>query len=220
MLVVCVVAVYFIVGFYGKSLDSYRINQRAVEVRREIDRIEAQNRDIQARIAYLQSDGYVETAAGEKLNLARPGDRSVVLLQDTPGRPDRPGRPGELPRGDVVAYGHLGEWLDLFFGPAEERGEGRVAGRRATDPLAGVARALDGCRGTRARGGAGGGRLRGRRLGLPAARSAPPGRAPPARADRRPPRPRLARTGPAPLDQRTGWRPWPGRSGCPSAPRG
>ena len=59
MLVVCVVAVYFIVGFYGKSLDSYRINQRAVEVRREIDRIEAQNRDIQARIAYLQSDGYV-----------------------------------------------------------------------------------------------------------------------------------------------------------------
>jgi hypothetical protein len=115
MLVVCVVAVYFIVGFYGKSLDSYRINQRAVEVRKEIDQIEAQNRDIQARIAYLQSDGYVETAAREKLNLARPGDRSVVLLQDTP---DVAGPPGPPPAAPVmVAFGHLGEWLDLFFGP-------------------------------------------------------------------------------------------------------
>jgi hypothetical protein len=114
MLVVCVVAVYFIVGFYGKSLDSYRINQRAVEVRKEIDQIEAQNRDIQARIAYLQSDGYVETAAREKLNLARPGDRSVVLLQNTPDVAGPPGPPPAAPA--MVAFGHLGEWLDLFFG--------------------------------------------------------------------------------------------------------
>jgi hypothetical protein len=115
MLVVCVVSVYFIVGFYGKSLDSYRINQRAAEVRQQIALIESENRDIQARIAYLQSDGYVETAAREKLNLARPGDRSVVLLQSTPDVVGPPGPPPAAPA--MAALGHFWEWLDLFFGP-------------------------------------------------------------------------------------------------------
>lgn len=117
MLVVCVVAVYFIVGFYGKSLDSYRMSQRARAVRQEISLLEAQNRELQASITYLQSDAYVETAGRDKLNLARPGDRSVVIVPapsapvGPPGPP--PGR-GATPR--LPDFGHLEEWVEFFFG--------------------------------------------------------------------------------------------------------
>ena len=117
MLVVCVVSVYFIVGFYGKSLDSYRMNQRARAVQQEIALLEAQNRELQASIAYLQSDAYVETAGRDKLNLARPGDRSVVIVP-APSTPVGP--PGPPPARGVTTrlpdFGHLEEWVELFFG--------------------------------------------------------------------------------------------------------
>jgi hypothetical protein len=119
MLVVCVVAVYFVVGFYGKSLDSYRIGQRAAEVRQEIAVLEDENRVLQARIAYLQSDAYVETAAREKLNLAQPGDRSVVILQAQGASIGPQGPPASQGAGSVLpaldSFGHLEEWIDLFF---------------------------------------------------------------------------------------------------------
>jgi hypothetical protein len=61
----------------------------------------------------------VETAAREKLNLAQPGDRSVVILQaqgpaiGPQGPPAGQGAGGVLPALD--SFGHLGEWIDLFF---------------------------------------------------------------------------------------------------------
>lgn len=118
ILVVCVVAVYFIVGFFGKSLDSYRMSQRAAAVRQEIAVLEAGNRELQARIAYLQSDAFVETAARNKLNLARPGDRSVVIVPaaDSPMGPPGP-PPGRRAPPQLPAIGHLEEWFNLFFGP-------------------------------------------------------------------------------------------------------
>jgi cell division protein FtsL len=115
MLVVGVVAVYFIVGFYGQSLDSYRLGQRAAEVRQEIAKLEARNRELQSDVAYLQSDDYVERAAREKLNLAHPGDRSVVILRGQTEAVGPPGPPPAPPPGP--SFGHLEEWLDLFFGP-------------------------------------------------------------------------------------------------------
>src|ERR671933_321249 len=73
MVVVCVVSAYFIVGFYGKSVESYRINLRAEQVQRQVAALEARKRQLQARVAYLATDGYVETAARDKLNLVKPG---------------------------------------------------------------------------------------------------------------------------------------------------
>jgi cell division protein FtsB len=117
MLVVCVVSVYFIIGFYGKSLDSYRINQRALVVRQEIALLETRNRQLQDEIAYYQSESYVETAARDKLNLVRPGDRSVVTLpapQAAIGPPAAPAAEGSGPF--LPSFGHLGEWVELFLG--------------------------------------------------------------------------------------------------------
>src|SRR5437867_5824972 len=78
MVVVCVVTAYFVVGFYGKSVESFRINHRAEQVQRQVAALEARNRQLRERVAYLATDGYVETAARDKLNLVKPGDHSLI----------------------------------------------------------------------------------------------------------------------------------------------
>ncbi len=115
MLVVCVVSAYFVVGFYGKSVESYRISQRAEAVRRQIAQLEAQNRVLQQQVAELSTDAYVETAARDKLNLARPGDHSLVVVpaQDEVATVEGPPSPETPPAREL---GHLGDWLALFFG--------------------------------------------------------------------------------------------------------
>ncbi len=117
IVVVCVVSVYFVIGFYGKSLESYRISQRAEQVQREVRAIEARNRRLQERVAYLSTDGYVETAARDKLNLVKPGDRSLIVL---PEKPDVAWVEAPPPRSagtrSLSELGHTADWLALFFG--------------------------------------------------------------------------------------------------------
>jgi cell division protein FtsB len=117
ILVVACVSVYFVTGFYGKSLDSYRINQRAVEARQENARLEAHIKDAREKVAYLATDSYLETAAREKLNLVKPGDRPVVVLpaQAEVAGVAGPPLPSELPR-PFAELGHFGDWLRVFFG--------------------------------------------------------------------------------------------------------
>jgi len=114
MLVVCVVSAYFVVGFYGKSVESYRINQRAEAVRRQIAQLEAQNRRLLQQVADFSTDAYVETAARDKLNLAKPGDHSLVVVPAEDGVATVEGPPPAAP--PARELGHLDDWLALFFG--------------------------------------------------------------------------------------------------------
>jgi cell division protein FtsB len=116
IVVICVVSAYFVVGFYGKSVESYRLNQRSEQVQREVRALEARNRQLQERVAYLATDGYVETAARDKLNLAKSGDRSLIVLpekQDVAWVESPPPATGVRA---LVNLGRLADWLFLFFG--------------------------------------------------------------------------------------------------------
>lgn len=117
MLVVCLVSIFFIVNFYSKSLDSYRLNQRAALIHRENARLEEQIKALQERVAYLSTEAYVETAAREKLNLIKPGDRSIIII---PAEPQiaTVAEPPATPEHSsaLVEFGYLTNWLDLFFG--------------------------------------------------------------------------------------------------------
>ena len=116
---VCVVSVYFVIGFYSKSLESYRINLRAEQVRREVSALEEQNRVLRDKVAYLGTDGYVETAARDKLGLVRPGDRALVVLPEKPDVAWVEGPPpgADTPSKTVAELGHVADWLAVFFGP-------------------------------------------------------------------------------------------------------
>lgn len=116
LLVVCVVAVYFTVGFFGKSAESYRLSQRAADVRRQIGVLEQQNAALRDRVAYLSTDAFVETTARDKLNLVRPGDRSLVAIDAEPLVVGVAAPPAEPDRYRVFPQlGHLDDWLTLFF---------------------------------------------------------------------------------------------------------
>ena len=122
MLVVCVVSVYFIVGFYGKSLDSYRINQRALVVRQEIAQLETQNRQLQDRdrllpVRSLHRDGGARQA--------QPGPARRPLGGDSARAPGGHRPAGALLGGRqraalAISFGHLGEWVELFLGQRDD----------------------------------------------------------------------------------------------------
>ncbi len=117
VLVVCCVSIYFVVAFYGKSLDSYRLNQRANIVLRENALLERQIKELQERVAYLSTESYVETTAREKLNLVKPNDRPIVVLpaQLEVAGVEGPPLPSEYPR-PLADLGHAADWLYFFFG--------------------------------------------------------------------------------------------------------
>jgi cell division protein FtsL len=117
VLVICVVSIFFVANFYGKSMDSYRINQRAVQARRENARLEQKIKTLQAEVDQLATESALETTAREKLNLVKPGDRPIVILPaavevaTVAGPP-----PGAEATRPLAELGHAADWLVLFFG--------------------------------------------------------------------------------------------------------
>jgi cell division protein FtsB len=117
VLVICIVSIFFVANFYGKSMDSYRINQRAALARQENARLEAQIKVLQETVSYLSTESYLETAAREKLNLVKPGDRPLVVLPAVAEMATVAGPPPGAERARPLAeLGHAADWLVLFFG--------------------------------------------------------------------------------------------------------
>ncbi len=117
ILIVCAVSIFFIINFYSKSLDAYKINQRAVHARLENAKLEAQIKVWQQKVAYLSTDSYLETAAREKLDLIKTGDHPVLVLPSdieiatVASPPPATDTPHPFAR-----LGHAADWLILFFG--------------------------------------------------------------------------------------------------------
>ncbi len=127
VLIGCVVLVllYLLVRFYDASVGSYRLEQRAAVVRQEIARLESDNQALATQVAQAQTDEYVELIARERLNMIRPGDRPLVMLREQPPAAARAQplpaavpqpAPALAPPRLRVGFGHVGEWLNLFFG--------------------------------------------------------------------------------------------------------
>ena len=67
-----------------------RSQQEAAQVQREIDQINAENRQLQGRVKALKSDpATIERIAREEMGLARPGEY-IFKLPSKPGAPSTP----------------------------------------------------------------------------------------------------------------------------------
>ena len=127
VLIGCVVLVllYLLMRFYDTSVESYRLEQRAEAVRQEIARLERDTQALATQVAQARTDEYVELVARERLNMIRPGDRPLVMLREPPPAPPHPLPapaaapqlpPPVAPPLPLPGIGHVGEWLNLFFG--------------------------------------------------------------------------------------------------------
>ena len=122
---VVLVLLYLLVRFYDTSVESYRLEQRAEVVRQEIARLESDNQALATQVAQARTDEYIELIARERLNMIRPGDRPLVMLREPPPAPPHPlpapaaaPQPAVAPPLPRAGFGHVGAWLNLFFGSA------------------------------------------------------------------------------------------------------
>ena len=108
------------------SVESYRLEQRTEAVRQEIARLESDNQALATQVARARTDEYVELIARERLNMIRPGDRPLVMLREQPPAVPAQSLPAPAavpqpqpvlaPSSPLAGFGHVGEWLNLFFG--------------------------------------------------------------------------------------------------------
>ena len=118
--VVAVVALTLVaaltVDFGRKALDNYHI-QRQVEWLRDQVAIEEQtNESLQARLEFVSSDAYVEQIARERLRLVKPGEATIVVVQqggETSSSP-RYSPVQEVTEQETLPYWR--QWADLLLG--------------------------------------------------------------------------------------------------------
>ena len=93
----------------GKRVyDLYKTSDRLTTTQNKLKDVQKINEDLKKQIAYQSSDFYVEKEAREKLNLAKSGERVVVI----PGlaEPEQPSEP--IPSKPVPNWQ---KWYSLFF---------------------------------------------------------------------------------------------------------
>jgi cell division protein FtsB len=114
-IVVITVCLFLVIDFGRRTASNYQI--RAEETRLENELAASQDRHtaLQARLAYVQSDAYVEEIARTQLKWAREGE-TVVVVMPTPQAPQAQadGQPAAI--NGVVPESPWQAWWLLFFG--------------------------------------------------------------------------------------------------------
>lgn len=75
----------FALAFGGKLLEGYRLRQHNAMLRAEIQLLEAQQRDLEARLEEVKTPAYVERVAREQYHWVKAGESLVVtVLRESP----------------------------------------------------------------------------------------------------------------------------------------
>ena len=117
--VVATAAVFFMLAFGGKALESYRLQRHNAFLRSQIADLEEQREQLQEHLEYVQSPEYVEKVAREQYKWTKPGEKLVVpIFRESPSAPSATG-PDQLAAETVTteSASHWSDWLDLLFGP-------------------------------------------------------------------------------------------------------
>ncbi len=77
---VCTIAILFVLAFGGKALESYRLRRHNEKLRREMAALEQETAELQARLTYVQSTEYVEQVAREQFKLVKPGEKLIIPI--------------------------------------------------------------------------------------------------------------------------------------------
>jgi hypothetical protein len=103
-----------------KAWQNHAVNQELTELEREITSLESQNGELADFIAYLNSPGYEETAAKERLNLQVPGETVVALPQregETNAGLDSIDADAEAASLAIAEQPNWRKWWEYYFGP-------------------------------------------------------------------------------------------------------
>jgi cell division protein FtsB len=102
---------YALVATGQKALDNYRLNQETEALRAEVLGLRAENVQLQQDIERARTDTAIETIAREQLGLIKPGDRPMVLVEQSP-----PPRPAPTQRTPPTPPPVWRQWWEYVFG--------------------------------------------------------------------------------------------------------
>lgn len=114
-IVVITISLFLVVDFGRRTAASYQVKSEVTRLEKEVAAVRAQHAALEARLAYVQSDEYVEEIARTQLKWAREGE-TVVVVMATPQAvlPASPSAQAASTDG-VESYSPWHAWWFLFF---------------------------------------------------------------------------------------------------------
>jgi len=99
-----------------ESYRKYQLTQEIDKLKLEIERIEGKNEQLADLMEYLKQEPYLEKEARLKLNLKKPGEKVVVLPDQSESENDLVGSPVSN-NSQTEESANYWEWWQYFFAP-------------------------------------------------------------------------------------------------------
>jgi cell division protein FtsB len=117
MLILLAIGIYFVVGFAKEVVQGQQLSDQVAAQEQSNTALAQENARLQEDTQYYQSDGYVEQAARESLNLRKPDESVILPILPTPSAGDhssvRP--PAPATSNDAPPESNWQRWFGLFF---------------------------------------------------------------------------------------------------------
>ncbi len=111
---IAIVAVISCFSFKEKKRNN-QIDQEIEKLRQEAGKIQANNRELQEKIAYFKTQDFQEKVAKEKLNLQKP-DEQVVIVKPSPSYETGEQKPSDNQEPEAVQnIPNYKKWWNYFF---------------------------------------------------------------------------------------------------------
>ncbi len=110
-----IVTMYVLAALINLSAKNTSLRQRADVVEEDTIRLESEVENLQAQIAYYDTDAYKERFAREKLGLQAPGENVVIVGRGDADRTVEKSNVSDQTL-DLGRQSHLEEWGEFLFG--------------------------------------------------------------------------------------------------------
>ncbi len=110
-------AIYQLVRFGGKVLQSDQINAQIAEQQTAVARLADEQAQLQGRLDFARSDGAIERIAREQLDLVRPEDTVLHIMTVEPEPPTPPPTPPPFTPTPTPVEPNWQGWWQAFSNP-------------------------------------------------------------------------------------------------------
>lgn len=110
-----IIALSWVWGAVATLQKNYVYQREVDENSHQIELMKLQNQNYQYMQAYYKSEEYLELSARQKLGLAKPGEK-LVLLPSSEGVVDTAGKTEAVTDKPMAEESNFSKWLQLLFG--------------------------------------------------------------------------------------------------------
>lgn len=118
LVVVALACGYLGISTISNIARNYELQGRIDRLNQENQLLQLQNQELEYRIAYYQTDSYVDLQARDKLNMAAPGERVLVAGDKIPGEDDLLAKlkAEHAVTSELIGKSNFQQWLHFLFG--------------------------------------------------------------------------------------------------------